>query len=182
MKRVAFLQFGALGDILMATAICEELRRQRPDDHITWICFDCYRSAIANNPHIDDYIAWPLNPDHSRDEQELWTGKVIKGYAEQAFDEIIAPQCYPDHDWEHKKGVHLLDQMFEYAGMESPAFHELVFKASAREQQWAHAVKESYNEPIVTCNIASNTNASIWTADQYAELERLLSKVKIEKK
>lgn len=93
--KIAFLSYGALGDCSFSSPICHRLRVLYPDAHITWIIFDLYRDFVINNPDIDSYIAWPLTPGESRQQQEVQRWKEIQEYAYSNFDLVVRAQCWP---------------------------------------------------------------------------------------
>ncbi len=93
--KIAFLSYGALGDCAYSSPICHRLRIVYPEAEITWIIFDLYRDFVANNPDIDDYIAWPLVPGQTRQQQEVQRWKEIQEYAYTNFDLVVRAQCWP---------------------------------------------------------------------------------------
>ena len=163
---IGFLQFGGRGDMLMATAVLAEVRKRHPNDHITWMCLDCYRDVIDGHPMIDSYIAWPMFPGIPRTQQELQCWDDMKTYADRMFDELYIPQHYPDH-WRagDNSGVHLIDQMFRHAGFD-PVYPRRLTMAPLDVQ----------DTPVWT-DVAINTTGvcqgSLWTDDQWTEFKRL---------
>jgi hypothetical protein len=93
--KIAFLSYGALGDCAYSSPICHRLRTLYPDAEITWIIFDLYRDFVANNPDIDSYIAWPLVPGQTRQQQEVQRWKEMQEYAYTNFDLVVRAQCWP---------------------------------------------------------------------------------------
>ncbi len=171
-EKIAFLQFGVFGDMLLATAICHDLRKQNPKAQITWIALDVFREVLAHNPDIDDYIAWPMRLYIERQHQEYQRWLEIKEYADHNFDRVVIPQCSPDHEWSLMKGVHLLDQMYKYAG--------ITRSDNAKLRFGRYTKKVTHNTKLVTCNSRSGTQAPVWDDDQWSELWSLLDAEDIE--
>ncbi len=171
-EKIAFLQFGVFGDMLLATAICHDLRKQNPKAQITWIALDTYREVLAHNPDIDDYIAWPQKLYIERQYQEIARWVEIKAYAEHKFDRVVTPQCHPDHEWSQTPGVHLLDQMYKYAGVARSDNAKLRFGRYTK--------KVTHNPKLVTCNSQSGTQLPVWRIEQWDELRGLLKSKGVE--
>jgi lipopolysaccharide heptosyltransferase II len=69
MKRFLIVKLWALGDILMATPVLRALKQHFPDCHITWFVEKAHMDALADNPLIDELIAfdtrtWRQSLDH----------------------------------------------------------------------------------------------------------------------
>lgn len=183
--KIAFLQYGAGGDILLATPICKKLRQKYPNDHITWICFDIYRDLIKNNPDIDDYIAWPLTPGFTRTQQENQRWNEIKQYAYSNFDLVVAPQYWPDHtqDWNESDNRTLSDYMEQYANLGTIEDRTIVFQSTEKEKLVANDfVKKNNISPLPSpCDyycIApyANSVGSLLSNEQYSHIISKLQK------
>lgn len=170
MKNIGFLQFGALGDCLLATVIAKEVRDRHPNDRITWVLLDCFREVAQGCPWVDDYVAWPLHRGITRQSQEMAAWKTIKAWSIDAFDLVYKPQCYPDHDWTLKPNVHLLDQMAEYAGVTiDPDNRRIGYVGRSRHMFWP-----PFERPTVTINCRSNTQRPALDEDQWSDVARIL--------
>jgi hypothetical protein len=170
---VAFLQTSAMGDCLLATAVLAEVKRLLPRASITWLIFDEYRGVAANCPLADDYMAWPLDPDRTRREQEAQRWTEMIHYAQRRFDRLIVPQCYPFHNWTARPGVHLVDQMFAYAGCPVPAVKRLHF-LPRRHGVGNAALALGIDAKVVTANTRGITQQPSWSGEQWTHLGRLL--------
>ena len=165
-EQVAFLQFGRIGDMLLASSILHDFKQVNPNTRVTWISLDCYRDLLAGNPDIDNYIAWPTHPNVDRIQMELAAWDNIVQYAQRhqqagVFNRIIAPQCYPSNRWESQPGVHLLDQMYGYSGVD---------RLKSRIHMFDGRRKCKKKTSVVTCNSGSLTQQPVWTAEQWDEL------------
>lgn len=61
--RTLVIRFGALGDLVLATALLPGLRRQRPSTHVTWVTKEIWAPLLAHDPRIDALIT--LGPGES---------------------------------------------------------------------------------------------------------------------
>jgi len=182
--RIAFLQFGAGGDILQATIICRKLRELYPNDEIVWICLDIYRDFIKNNPDIDSYIAWPLVPGLSRQQQEVQRWNEIKQYAYENFDKVIAPQYWPDHvaDWSRNLKETLLDLMIEYAGLGPVENRKIIYDCNKKDESVAiDFMKKNKLEKRNFICVApyANSVGRLLKASDYIELQKHLRDKKV---
>jgi ADP-heptose:LPS heptosyltransferase len=60
MKRILFLKFGALGDVLMTTPLLRQTRRAFPDAQIDYCVADPFAMVLRDNPHLDRLL--PFDP------------------------------------------------------------------------------------------------------------------------
>lgn len=54
--RVAIVQLGFLGDVLLATPVARALRARWPTARIIWLVHPRYAEALGGNPHVDDIV------------------------------------------------------------------------------------------------------------------------------
>jgi hypothetical protein len=129
--KIAFLSYGALGDCAYSSPICHRLRFLYPEAEITWIIFDLYKDFVANNPDIDNYIAWPLVPGQTRQQQEVQRWKEIQEYAYVNFDLVVRGQCWPwdqlptECTWDEKDNRTILDHQIQIANLSEPLIGDL---------------------------------------------------------
>lgn len=162
--KIGFVQTSALGDCLLATAVLQRVRESHPNDRITWLIFDQYRAVAAACPFCDDYLAWPLDPNARRQDQEFVRWREMMYYAERSFDLVVCPQIYPFHDWMLRQGVSMLDQMFEYAQVTCiEPVRPLTFN------RYGVGIKCD-----VAVNSKSNTQRPLWSPDQWKVFADLL--------
>jgi len=165
-RTTAFLQFGVLGDVIIATAVLCEYRMANPSEHITWILLEPYADTVMGNPDVDEVMPWPLKPHLTRRAQERERWEEIKTYAARHFDLIIKPQVFPDHRWEDLAPMTLIEQMFHHAGVKCPARRELVVTSSPSPKPTPGR--------YVTCNASGNTQPGVWSRYEYSQLARIL--------
>lgn len=60
--RVLVVRLSAIGDVLHATAVVRNLKRQRPDCHVTWLASPPASVLLAGNPDIDRLLVWDRRP------------------------------------------------------------------------------------------------------------------------
>ncbi|MBC7807082.1 MAG: glycosyltransferase family 9 protein [Akkermansiaceae bacterium] len=56
--RILIVLPGALGDIMMGSAILPALRDRYPDAHITWLAHSTALQAIEASPYVDEILLW----------------------------------------------------------------------------------------------------------------------------
>ena len=78
--RTLVIRFGALGDLVLATALLPGLRRQRPPTQVTWVTKEIWAPLLAHDPRIDALIT--LGPDES-------LGSLRGRLDRHAFDRVI---------------------------------------------------------------------------------------------
>jgi ADP-heptose:LPS heptosyltransferase len=54
--KILLINFGAYGDILNSTPIAKHYKIEHANNHITWMTREKYKSAVKNNPYIDDIL------------------------------------------------------------------------------------------------------------------------------
>lgn len=57
-RRVLFLKFGALGDVLMTTPLLKAVRQRYPAAHLTYATGSWSDAALANNPHLNRLVTF----------------------------------------------------------------------------------------------------------------------------
>lgn len=60
--RILIVRLSAIGDVLHATSVVHNLRRNYPDCHITWLASPPADGLLENNPDIDNLIVWDRRP------------------------------------------------------------------------------------------------------------------------
>jgi ADP-heptose:LPS heptosyltransferase len=187
--KIAFLQFGAAGDMMYATPICYRVRKLYPNDSITWICFDIYRDVIKNNPDIDNYIAWPLVPGQTRQQQEVQRWKEIQEYAYTNFDKVIRTQCWPWDNvpanclWNDGDDRTIFDHQVLIANSCDQSIGEIedrymVFRVSNNDIQKANEFLEKHDllipdlKPFICITPYANTVGNKLSPDDYKILSK----------
>lgn len=192
MKRILWLQFGVWGDALLSTVALQQLRRDEPDAHITWLIFDLYREVACKCPLVDDVITFPVPKRRKRQEVEIGIWTWMKAYALEMVDtghadEIRIPQIYPDHPWQHAdRKMCLADHQCLNAGVAIPdqwTDRTIQFQPTDRDETnlvsrlrgWDDYAA-AFSAGIVPCNARSQTQPAVWTDARYVELSELLAK------
>ena len=60
--KILIVRLSAIGDVLHATPVARELKKLRPDCHITWLVSPPADKLLAENPHIDEILVWDRRP------------------------------------------------------------------------------------------------------------------------
>ena len=61
-QKILIIRLSAIGDVLHATPVARELKKLRPDSHISWLVSPPADKLLAQNPHIDELIIWDRHP------------------------------------------------------------------------------------------------------------------------
>ena len=97
-KTIAFLQFGARGDVLYATPILRQVRVENPNSCIDWHIETKCAELIRYNYLLDNICEWGLSNYEGNTKQDkeikMWTD--IKEYANKNYDNVVIPQYWPD--------------------------------------------------------------------------------------
>jgi len=195
--KIAFLSFGALGDCAYSSCLCHRLRVIHPEAEITWIIFDLYKDFVANNPDIDNYIAWPLVPGQTRQQQEIQRWKEIQEYAYHNFDLVVRAQCWPwdnlpqGYLWNDNDDRTIFDHQLAIANLTAPEIgpldksgyfvndRNIVFEYSFRDNYKAKkfveennlvANKQGYCKPFICITPFANTVGNQFEPDDYKYL------------
>lgn len=57
-KRVLFLRFSSLGDIINSNYYAKKIKETHPDWQLSWFCERVYEKLIKEQPWVDEVIAW----------------------------------------------------------------------------------------------------------------------------
>lgn len=189
--KIAFLSYGALGDCAYSSSICRRVRILYPEAEITWIIFDLYRDFVTNNQDIDSYIAWPLIPGQTRQQQEVQRWKEIQEYAYTNYDLVVRAQCWPWDNlpqeclWNDNNDRTIFDHQLQIANLtcpeigklDKPLDREMIFEHSERDyyraESFLHKNKLIKNindyraEPFICITPFANTVGNALSLDDY---------------
>jgi ADP-heptose:LPS heptosyltransferase len=107
MKRILFLKFGALGDVLMTTPLLRQTRKSFPQAEIHYCVAEPFAVAVGRNAHLDNLITFTPN---------IFTAKKIVEFLKLA-------NCLRSKKYDL---IFVLDK--------HPAFAVLAFLAGARQR------------------------------------------------
>ena len=98
MVKIAIIAWGAMADVLYATPIVAQIRRQFPEADITWLVRDKFAEVIETNPDIDNVLTFMLPIGYSsRQEAEHVMDSIILQDAQNDFDKVFDLQYWPRH-------------------------------------------------------------------------------------
>ena len=75
--KILIVRLSAIGDVLHATSVIHNLKRLRPDCHITWLVSPPADSLLQGNPDIDHLLVWDRR-------------RMDKAFAGLKFKKVIA--------------------------------------------------------------------------------------------
>ena len=81
-SNILLIRFSSLGDLVLTTPICRELRKVYPDSRLTLLTSEGFGRVLENNPHLDEIIY------HHRKETRNDLKKLINQLRLQKFDLI----------------------------------------------------------------------------------------------
>lgn len=83
-KKVLFLRFSSLGDVIIANFYAQKIKEKNPAWHLTWLVDSTYRDIVISQPWVDDVILW----DRKKNGNSGFI-KIIKFIRSQDFDILI---------------------------------------------------------------------------------------------
>ncbi|MDO5114987.1 MAG: glycosyltransferase family 9 protein [Synergistaceae bacterium] len=83
-KKVLFLRFSSLGDVIIANYTAMKIKEAHPDWHLTWLTENVYADIVIAQPWVDSVIAW----DRKNGGQREYL-KIIKEVRRAQFDILI---------------------------------------------------------------------------------------------
>ena len=175
--KIAFLQFGAAGDIMFATPTLRLLKKKYPDAEIEWFVRDVFVNLVETNPHVSRVVPYTLPNVHGQkqmDEGVMWS-QMKNDAANGDYCRIAKPQMWPDHNF-YRSERHIVDMMAENVFGEGFAFadserylelHTTTDDFTAVAQRFGYDLEW---ERVVTINHLSNAASPVWTQEQYKQL------------
>lgn len=83
-KRVLFLRFSSLGDVIISNFSAMKLKERHPDWNITWLVDSAYAGLVRYQPWVDDVIEWDRRKDGN-----IGFLKVLKEVRLRRFDILL---------------------------------------------------------------------------------------------
>lgn len=175
-KRIAFLQFGAAGDILFATPILRHLKDLNLDSEINWYVRDVFANLVETNPHVDRVVPYILPNTYGQkqqDEGEMWNQMKVDAKHRGEYDMVVKPQMWPDHNF-YRSQRHIVDMMAENVfcldyQLPEPCYLELNIVMDDMD-----AVDKRFNpinwRRVVTINHISYAASAVWPPEKYVKL------------
>lgn len=110
--KIMFVMLRTLGDVMLGTTICRELKRDEPESEIHFYVNSPYGDLLINNPDIDIIHESP----------EWLPDMIFMNMAREDYDVIYAPyqvrhECNMWHQSEATRHQHLLDFYWKRMGM-----------------------------------------------------------------
>ena len=83
-KKVLFLRFSSLGDIIFANYSAMRIKEKHPEFHLTWMTDSIYAGIVCAQPWVDDVIEWDRKNTGTRGYRE-----ILKKVRSMGFDMLI---------------------------------------------------------------------------------------------
>lgn len=114
--KIMFVMLQTMGDVILGTTICRELKRERPDCEIHFYVNELYDQMLVNNPYIDKICSSPK-----------WHNDMLflkMSFSELKYDVIYAPhqnrpECNSWHQLDEFRFQHLVDFYWKRIGKHS---------------------------------------------------------------
>jgi hypothetical protein len=102
-ERILLGHLASFGDCLYATAVARQIKQDFPGCHLTWAVGSLYRSAIEENPYVDE--VWEISLTDRSQIVPMWRTfvrmareRIRKGDFTKAFFTQVAPDNYQNFD------------------------------------------------------------------------------------
>ena len=89
MKKILIIQTAFIGDVVLATAVIENLKHRYPDAQIDFLLQKGIESLLANNPHLGEVITW-----NKKDNKYRTLFSVIRQIRKNKYDLLINLQRF----------------------------------------------------------------------------------------
>ncbi len=83
-KKVLFLRFSSLGDIIFANYSAMRIKEKHPEFHLTWMTDSMYAGIVRAQPWVDDVIEWYRKNTGNRGYRE-----ILKKVRRMDFDILV---------------------------------------------------------------------------------------------
>lgn len=83
-KKVLFLRFSSLGDIIFANYSAMRIKEKHPEFHLTWMTDSIYAGIVRAQPWVDDVIEWDRKNTGNRGYRE-----ILKKVRRMGFDILV---------------------------------------------------------------------------------------------
>lgn len=83
-KKVLFLRFSSLGDIIFANYSAMRIKEKHPEFHLTWMTDSMYAGIVRAQPWVDDVIEWDRKNTGNRGYRE-----ILKKVRRMDFDILV---------------------------------------------------------------------------------------------
>lgn len=157
MKKVMLALPRTLGDVLIGTTICRELKRDNPDMEIHYYVDKPYAELLANNPDIAQVHA----PD-------IWNADLLfMQMADRSYERVFAPyqargECNVWHQREETRHQHLLDFYWGRMGMHRHIEERECYVFPSESDFAAASDLTSFDVPRVAIHATSGVPTKDW--------------------
>ena len=158
-----------LGDVIVSTTLCRELKREFPESRISFYTNRPYDGLLANNPDIDSVVAsdaWELNMLFL----EMASGKFSKVYAPYQ----VRQECNSWHQDEGTRHQHLVDFYWTRMGMHRPITERECYLFPSDEDRERSLRHISFDQPRIVLHSTTIVPTKDWP--YFSELAELLRK------
>lgn len=83
-KKVLFLRFSSLGDVIFANYSAMRIKEKHPEFHLTWMTDSIYAGIVRAQPWVDDVIEWDRKNTGNRGYRE-----ILKKVRHMGFDILV---------------------------------------------------------------------------------------------
>ncbi len=181
---IAIVAWGAMADVLYATPIVAQIRRQFPEAKIFWHVRDKFAPVIETNPDINDVIVAGLPKGYSsRQEAEHVMDRMILENAQRRCDKVYDLQYWPRYSNFYENPTEdFISLRARNAGM-NPADivdRKIVLKQTEQDldaiAKFLHKHQiDQHKQKFITANHISYAASPVWSFENYTKLIGILS-------
>ena len=192
MTKIAIIAWGAMADVLYATPIVAQIRRQFPEAEITWLIRDKFAEVIETNLDIDNVLTFTLPTGYSsRQEAEHVMDSIILQDAQNNFDKVFDLQYWPRYNNFYENPTEdFISLRARNAGLDPADIIDRSIALNISKEDERTALKfilENIRDPdhygiypdFISVNHISYAASPVWSFENYTKLISILSERKI---
>lgn len=178
--KIAFLQFGAAGDIMFATPTLRSLASSYSNAKIEWFIEDRFVNLVETNPYVSKVVPYKRPNIHGQkqaDEGIMW--QQMKDDADAGdYCRIAKPQMWPDHNF-YRSQDHIVDMMAQnvfspsYEFLKNARYLELYIIDDDIASVSTRFGDINWNK-VITINHVSYAASPVWQPFQYEQFAKEL--------
>lgn len=182
--KIAIIAWGAMADVLYATPIVAQIRRQFPEAEVTWLVRDKFAEVVETNPDINHVVSFTLPPGHtSRQDAEYVMDQEIVKYAQGYYDRVFDLQYWPRYNNFYDNPTEdFISLRARNAGINPVDIVDRKIVLKQTEQDLDAIAKflhkhqiDQHKQKFITANHISYAASPVWSFENYTKLIGILS-------
>ncbi len=176
-ETIAIIAWGAMADVLYATPIVRQIRRDFPEAYISWLIRDKFAEIVETNPDINDVVRYTLPEGYpSRQDAELKMDCAILVDAYEKYDRAFDLQYWPRHsNFYENPSEDFISLRSRNAGLNAPTDRSIVLEYTDADNQAVidfmdkHSIGQ-FAQKVITVNHISYAASPVWSFENYSKL------------